>query len=53
MIMYSADAGRPDFKYGKFQIPEVKVQNLHNYSELEEQGISFRSENLIPRHTIE
>lgn len=34
MIMYSADAGRPDFK--------ITLK-------LEEQGISFRSENLIPR----
>lgn len=41
MIMYSAAAGRPDFKYGKFQIPEVKVQSLHNYSEIGRAGDKF------------
>lgn len=41
MIMYSADAGRPDFKYRKFQIPEVKVQSLHNYSEIGREGDKF------------
>lgn len=38
---YSVDAGRPDFKYGKFQIPEVKVQSLHNYSEIGRAGDKF------------
>lgn len=41
MIMYSADAGRPDFKYGKFQIQEVKVQSLHNYFEIGRAGDKF------------